>query len=63
LLMTARSLADLVVRSEDRQVLWRSLRERALNAGRYQPQDLPEEVLDPGILLFLGAMAEIAGKK
>jgi hypothetical protein len=56
LMSTAKTLAELVVRSEERQVLWRTLRERALNSGRYQPQDLPEEALDPAILMLLGAV-------
>ena len=33
LLREARTINDLVVRSEERDILWRSLRERALNAG------------------------------
>ena len=56
LMATARTVSDLVVRSEERQILWRSLRERALNAGRYAPQDLPEQAIDPAILIMLGAL-------
>ncbi len=54
LLRDARTVNDLVVRLEERQILWRSLRERALNAGQYQPADLPEMPLDPALLAFLG---------
>lgn len=54
LLCRARTLKDLVVRKEERDVLWRSLRERALNAGFYQPADLPEIDLDPALLAMLG---------
>ena len=51
----ARSLNDLVVRSEEREVLWSSLRERALQGGKYQTDDLqPEASLDPEILELLG---------
>ena len=51
---------DLVVRSDEREVLWRSLRERALSAGQYQPADLPEVDLDPMLLAFLGDMSQFA---
>ncbi len=51
---TARTINDLVVRSEERQVLWRTLRERALQGGEYTPADLPELAIDPAILAFLG---------
>ncbi len=54
LLREARTINDLVVRSEEREILWRSLRERALNAGAYQAADLPEIDLDPALLAFLG---------
>lgn len=54
LLARARSIKDLIVKSEDREVLWRSLRERALNAGAYQPADLPMMDLDPLLLAMLG---------
>jgi hypothetical protein len=54
LLQSARTVNDLVVRSEEREILWRSLRERALNAGQYQPADLPEIDLDPVLLALLG---------
>jgi len=50
----AQSINDLVVRSEERQILWRSLRERALQGGEYKPEDLPETALDPAILALLG---------
>jgi hypothetical protein len=52
----ARTIQDLVVRTDERDVLWRSLRERALNAGFYTPSDLPELSLDPAILALLGGL-------
>lgn len=52
-MQTARSINDLVVRSEERQGLWRSLRERALQSGPYTAQDLPELPIDPEILAFI----------
>lgn len=48
-LMQARTLNDLVIRSDERSTLWRSLRERAEATQVYQvelpPLDLPPEVL------------------
>jgi hypothetical protein len=59
LLRSAQTLQDLVVRSEEREVLWRSLRERALSAGQYQPADLPEIDLDPALLMMLGDLSRL----
>src|SRR5512142_136099 len=59
LLCRAGTINDLVVRSEEREVLWRSLRERALNAGAYQPADLPEIDLDPALLALLGDWSKL----
>jgi len=56
----ANTVNDLVVRSEERQVLWRSLRERALRNGEYSTKDLPEIALDPALLLMLGDLTKIA---
>lgn len=47
----AQTVNDLVVRTDEREVLWRSLRERALQGGRYRSEEL---TLDPAILAFLG---------
>jgi hypothetical protein len=55
-LSRAHAINDLVVRSEERDVLWRSLRERALASSRYQADDLPEIALDPLLVEFLGAL-------
>jgi hypothetical protein len=53
LLMTARSINDLVVRSEERQGLWKLLRERALISGAYTAEELPEFPIDPAVLALL----------
>jgi hypothetical protein len=53
-LKIARTVRDLQVRDEEREVLWKSLRERALHAGSYRPEELPEMPLDPAILALLG---------
>jgi hypothetical protein len=48
-LQNARTLNDLVVTSDERAVLWRSLRERAINSQMYKTNlpeaDVPAEVL------------------
>lgn len=57
----AQKLNDLVVKAEGREVLWRSLRERALSAGQYAPADLPELDLDPALLALLGDFQALNG--
>lgn len=59
LLCAASSIRDLVVRQEEREILWRTLRERALSSGRYQAADLPEEALDPLLLAMLGELGRL----
>ncbi|GAP07829.1 hypothetical protein ATHL_02718 [Anaerolinea thermolimosa] len=56
LLSRATTLNDLVVRTEERDVLWKTLRERALSAGAYRAAELPEFPLDPAILTLLTGM-------
>lgn len=60
-LRSADTLKDLVVRSEEREILWRSLRERAMRSGQYQSDELPEQTfdLDPQLLLMLGELTQI----
>ena len=62
-LRNAREINDLVVHSEERQILWRSLRERALQSGQYQATDLPEMQIDPVVLEMLGAMVFKIGEE
>jgi hypothetical protein len=57
-LQTAQTVRDLVVRDDEREILWKSLRERALHSGAYAPQDLPELPFDPQLLAWLGLGAE-----
>lgn len=61
LLSRARTIKELVVDQGERQILWRSLRERALTAGQYQPADLPELAVDPFLLALLGDLAGFSG--
>lgn len=52
----ALAVKDLVVRTEEREILWRSLRERAMSSGEYRAETLPEVALDPTLLAMLGAI-------
>jgi len=56
-LLKAKTLNDLVVNSDDRAVLWRSLRERAENSQLYKT-DLPEAELPPDVLIALLGIKE-----
>lgn len=56
-LLTARAVDDLVIHSEERQVLWRALRERASQA-QAGTMDLPDADLDPGLLAALLGLAQ-----
>ena len=51
-LLNARSLNDLVVNGDERQLLWRSLRERAETEQLYKV-DLPEADIPPEVLIAL----------
>jgi len=55
-LNNARNLNELVVESEDREVLWRSLRERAVQAGQYRTNDLPDIPIDQVLIEWLGGL-------
>jgi len=56
----AQTINDLVVKAQDeRDVLWHSLRERALKANEYKAQELPETVIDPAILALLGQFGNL----
>ncbi len=58
-LLKAKTLNDLVVRSEERAVLWRSLRERAEQAQQYKT-DLPDADIDPAVLVVLLGIREMS---
>ena len=57
-LLKARSLNDLVVNGDERQHLWRSLRERAENSQLYKT-DLPEADIPPEVLIALLGIKEM----
>jgi hypothetical protein len=52
-LLEAETINDLVVRSDERQFLWQSLRERANQAQAYTTAELPDAELDPQLLALL----------
>lgn len=51
-LLNAKILNDLVVQSEEREILWKNLRERAENEQLYKT-DLPEVDIPPEVLMAL----------
>ena len=57
-LLKAKSLNDLVVDGDERQLLWRSLRERAENEQLYKT-DLPEADIPPDVLIALLGIKEV----
>jgi len=57
-LLKAQTLNDLVVQSDERQLLWQSLRERAESEQSYKT-DLPETNLPPEVLMALLGIKEI----
>jgi hypothetical protein len=59
-LLKARSLNDLVVDGDERQLLWRSLRERAENSQLYKT-DLPYADIPPEVLIALLGIKDMQG--
>ena len=59
-LLKAKTLNDLVVDGDERQVLWRSLRERAENEQLYKT-NLPEVDIPPEVLMVLLGIKESEG--
>lgn len=53
LLNQAVTINDLVVRNEERELLWKSLRERHNRADKYSQKDFSEMDLDPKLLASL----------
>lgn len=54
LLSAASTIQDLVVKTEERKILWLSLREKASQCQEYKQSELPEIALEPNILMMLG---------
>ena len=57
-LLHAKTINDLVVQSDERQLLWKSLRERAENEQLYKV-DLPEADIPPEVLIALLGIKEM----
>lgn len=57
-LLKAKTLNDLVVEGDERQLLWHSLRERAENEQLYKT-DLPEADIPPEVLIALLGIKEV----
>lgn len=57
-LLKAQTLNDLVVQSDERQLLWQSLRERAENEQLYKT-DLPDADIPPEVLIALLGIKEM----
>jgi hypothetical protein len=57
-LLNAKLLNDLVVHAEEREILWRSLRERA-EANQLYKTDLPEADIPPEVLIALLGIREM----
>ena len=57
-LLHGKTLNDLVVHSDERDLLWKSLRERALNSQLYRT-DLPEADIPPEVLMALLGIKEM----
>ena len=59
-LLKAKSLNDLVVDGDERQLLWRSLRERAENEQLYKT-NLPDADIPPEVLIALLGIKDMQG--
>ncbi|TES90077.1 MAG: hypothetical protein E3J88_04810 [Anaerolineales bacterium] len=55
-LLQAETLNQLTVHDEERNLLWRALRERGVERQTYELADLPEFPIDPEILAYFGLM-------
>lgn len=60
-LSQAMDVNDLVVQTDEREVLWSALRERAISSGQYLAEELPDLELDPAVIALFEAFA--LGKK
>ena len=60
-LLSAKLLNDLVVQSDERELLWKSLRERAVNEQLYKT-DLPDVDIPPEVLITLLGIKDFEGR-
>ena len=57
LLLRAKTMSDLVVRNAQREILWRTIRERAHKQGEYSTET---QIEDPDILKYLSELQLLA---
>lgn len=55
----ANTIKDLIIPSEEREILWKALHERALQGQHYSTPALPEIDLDPELLTMLLGIKEV----
>jgi hypothetical protein len=58
-LLNADLVRDLVIHSDERQILWKALRERLVQTPGYQVDDYPDLELDPEVLAILLGVKEV----
>lgn len=57
----AQTIQDLIVPSDERQMLWQALKERSTQSQAYKTEQLPEIDLDPEILAALLGLKDMKG--
>lgn len=60
-LLSSQQVNQLTVHDEERTILWKALRERALQDEQYQVEDLPELPLSPELLALFSLMGDKDG--
>ena len=63
MLAKAQKVEDLILKSERRDLLWRTLKERAEKDKTYQAGHSDPLEIDPEILAFLGGFGSLMEKK
>lgn len=61
-LLKAKTINELVIRSEERQILWKALRERLMQKQTYKVDDFSEVELDDEVLSLLLGIRELDEK-
>lgn len=61
-LLAAETVGDLVIRTDERKMLWRALRERAAQSAYYNAAEMPDLDLDPGVLEVLLGIQRVIPK-
>ena len=62
-LRKAKTINDLVIRNEERQLIWKTLQERASRKQSYNTNEPPDFDLDPGLLEKLLGINQIEANK